>query len=88
MLHVFSAWLERRKAIRARWSHDARLLVKGNEHDAYYEAHRRAAHCRAAGQHGEAWHWTKVAAEVARISPHAEMEMAVVQAIHDEKPAA
>ncbi|MFG1466822.1 hypothetical protein V5F77_28875 [Xanthobacter sp. DSM 24535] len=37
------------------------------------------------GQAGEFIHWAKVAAEVARISPHAQMDLAVVQAIVDNE---
>jgi len=78
-------WLERRRAIRRRWQADARALVQIDESEAYYAAPRRAARARADGLTGEFLHWTKVAAEVARISPGATMNLASVQAIVDKE---
>lgn len=52
---------------------------------AYYGAQRLAARSRAGGDVSEFLHWTKVAAEVARIAPAAEMDIAVVQAIVDDE---
>ncbi len=60
---------------------DARALVAGDERAAYYEAQRLAAQARASGRRGDFLHWAKVAAEVARLSPHAEMDLAVVHVI-------
>jgi hypothetical protein len=34
---------------------------------------------------GDFLHWAKTAAEVARIAPHAEMDLAVVERIVDEE---
>jgi len=76
-------WLERRRAIRRRWQADARRLVREDERGAYYEAQRLAARARAEGRGGEFAHWAKVAAEVARISPRADMDLATVQVIVD-----
>ncbi|MFC5506959.1 hypothetical protein [Bosea massiliensis] len=56
-----------------------------DEFEAYYAAQRLAARARADGLSGEFLHWTKVAAEVARISPRANMNLASVQAIVDEE---
>ncbi|MFC6495964.1 hypothetical protein ACFSKM_02350 [Ancylobacter dichloromethanicus] len=78
------SWLDRRRAIRRRWQADACRLVRGDERNAYYEAQRLAARARVAGRVGEFAHWAKVAAEVARISHRAEMDLARVQAIVDE----
>lgn len=83
MIGVLKSWLERRRAVRRRWRADARRLVQEDERGAYYEAQRRAARARAAGSGAEFAHWAKVAAEVARISPRAEMNLATVQAIVD-----
>ncbi len=47
----------------------------------YYEAQRGAARARDRGESGEFLHWTKVAAEIARISIDAEMDIAVVETI-------
>ena len=51
---------------------------------AYYQAQRLAARARAEGPGGAFVHWSKVAAEVTRISPRAEMDLSTVQAIVDE----
>jgi hypothetical protein len=83
MLSTLQQWLKHRREIRQRWQADARVLVEQDEVGAYYEAQRRAARARTSGQAGEFLHWAKVAAEVARISPHAEMDLATVQAIVD-----
>ncbi len=85
MLGALRRWTEARRQIRLRWQADARRLAQSDETGAYYEAQRLAARARASGQAGEFIHWAKVAAEVARISPRAQMDLAVVQAIvHDE----
>jgi hypothetical protein len=83
MLSALRRWLRRRQEIRRRWQADARVLVEQDEVGAYYEAQRRAARARTSGQAGEFLHWAKVAAEVARISPRAEMDFATVQAVVD-----
>lgn len=85
MLGALRRWMETRRQIRRRWQVDARRLVLRDEADAYYEAQRLAARTRASGQAREFIHWTKVAAEVARISLHAHMDLAVVQAIVDDE---
>lgn len=77
--------MKSRRQIRRRWRTDARRLVQHNEPGAYYDAQRLAARGRASGQAGEFVHWAKVAAEVARISPRARMDIAVVQAIVDDE---
>ena len=48
-------------------------------------AQRRAARARHRGDQNEFYHWAKVAAEVARITPHAEMNIDVVRRIADEE---
>lgn len=85
MYHAIGRWLEQRRAIRRRWRSDARELIRIDEFGAYYAAQRLAACARASGLVGEFLHWTKVAAEVARVSPRAEMNLATVQAIVDEE---
>ncbi|MDZ4052013.1 MAG: hypothetical protein U1E24_01940 [Phenylobacterium sp.] len=85
MLGALRRWREARRQIRRRWQADARRLVQHDEAGAYYEAQRLAARARASGQAAEFIHWAKVAAEVARISPHAQMDIAVVQAIVDDE---
>ncbi|MBB3933691.1 hypothetical protein GGR25_004769 [Kaistia hirudinis] len=85
MFSALNSWLERRRAIRRRWQADARRLVQEDERNAYYQAQRLAARARAEGHGGAFVHWSKVAAEVARISPRAEMDLATVQAIVDEE---
>lgn len=85
MLGIRKSWLERRRAIRRRWQADARRLVQEDERGAYYQAQRLAARARAEGSGSEFAHWAKVAAEVARISPRAEMDLATLQAIVDSE---
>lgn len=85
MLGALRQWMESRKQIRRRWQADARRLVQHDEPGAYYEAQRLTARARASGQAGEFIHWAKVAAEVARISPHAQMDLTVVQSIVDDE---
>lgn len=85
MLGALRRWMEARSQVRRRWRADARRLVQRDEASAYYEAQRLAAQARASGQAGEFFHWAKVAAEVARISPRAQMDLAVVQAIVDDE---
>lgn len=87
MIASLTAWIERRRAIRRRWKTDARKLVLKDERHAYYAAQRLAARSRARGDRREFVHWAKVAAEVARLSPIAEMDLATVQAIADEEMA-
>lgn len=85
MLTALRQWIENRRRIRRRWQMDAGRLIQNGELDAYYEAQRLAARARATGQGGEFIHWAKVAAEVARISPHARMDLAVVRVIVDDE---
>lgn len=85
MLQGLNRWIAWRRAIRRRWQAEALRLVRLDERAAYNEAQRLAARSRARSDAGEFLHWTKVAAEVARIAPAAEMDIDVVQAIVDEE---
>lgn len=85
MLQAARRWAEKRRAIRRRWQTDARRLVRRDERAAYYEAQRLAARFRARGDAGKFLHWTKVAAEIARVAPAAEMDIDVVQALVDDE---
>lgn len=85
MLAAIARWVEQRQAIRLRWQADARRLVAAEEANAYYEAQRRATWARVRGNRSELYHWAKVAAEVARISPQAEMDIDVVRRIVAEE---
>ncbi|QRG06874.1 hypothetical protein EZH22_29225 [Xanthobacter dioxanivorans] len=85
MLAALRRWVENRRQIRRRWQADARRLIDRDEPSAYYEAQRLATRSRASGKAGEFIHWAKAEAEVARISPHAQMDLAVVQAIVDNE---
>ena len=64
------------------------MLIIRHERKAYYVAQRLAARYRAAGDNAEFWHWAKVASEVARLSPNAEMDLSVVEAITQEEQSA
>ena len=81
MLAVIGRWIERRRTIRRRWQADACALVAADEVNAYYEAQRRAARARVRSDRAEFYHWAKVAAEVARIAPLAEMDIDIVRAV-------
>lgn len=85
MFRFVGKWLDQRRQLRALWQADARALIRANEHIAYYEAQRIAARARARGDMHGFWHWAKVAAEVARLSDKAEMDMATVKAIAEEE---
>lgn len=81
MISKIRRWIGHRRTIRRRWQADARALVASDEVNAYYEAQRRAARARVRSDRTEFYHWAKVAAEVARITPQAEMDIDVVRAI-------
>lgn len=85
MYRALTDWIEKRKQIRLRWQQDARAIIDSHGRHAYYEAQRLAARSRAQRNRSGFWHWAKVASEVARLSPAAEMDMTVVQAIVDDE---
>lgn len=85
MLVSIRRWIAQRRSIRRRWQADARTLVAANETGAYYEAQRRAAHARVRGDKAAFYHWAKIAAEIARIAPLAEMDIGVVRAVVAEE---
>jgi len=85
MLGVLKRWIERRRAKRRLVDADARDLIRRDERNAYYDAQRLAARSRFRGETESFWHWAAVAAEVARVSPVAEMDMRTVEAIVDEE---
>src|SRR5690606_28709932 len=81
MLMTIRSWLDRRYALRHRWQEDARQLLSTEETRAYYEAQRRATRYRVGGDRAEFYHWAKVAAEIARLSPQVEMDLTTLRAI-------
>ncbi len=85
MLSKIRRWVEHRRTIRRRWQADARALVAADEAGAYYEAQRRATRARVRRDRAEFYHWAKVAAEVARIAPLAEMDIDVVHTVVAEE---
>jgi hypothetical protein len=85
MLGRLRHWIDYRRALRARWQHDATRLLALEETNAYYEAQRRATRARVRHDRGEFYHWAKVAAEIARLSPHVEMNITVLKHIVDEE---
>ena len=84
MIRFLTRWLAHRRAIRRRWQADARLLAISDPAASYYEAQRRAFHSRSSGDTDECWHWSKVASEIARTEPRAEMDFAVLKALSDQ----
>lgn len=87
MIRFLTRWLAHRRAIRRRWQADARLLAISDPAGSYYEAQRRAFHSRSTGDIDEFWHWSKVASEIARIEPRAEMDFAVLRGVSDQENA-
>ena len=85
MIGAISRWIERRARIRVAWKDDAGMLLEQFGMHAYYTAQRLAARSRFRGDREGFWHWAKVAAEVARISPDVEMDMAIVERIVEEE---
>ena len=85
MISTFRNWVKKRRALRELWKADARSLVQRDERNAYYIAQRLAARSRASGDPDGFFHWSKVAAEVARRSRIAEMDFATVDAIVREE---
>jgi hypothetical protein len=85
VLSKIRQWLEHRQVIRRRWQADARALVAADEVNAYCEAQRRATRARVRADRAAFYHWAKVAAEVARIAPLAEMDIDVVRAVVSEE---
>jgi hypothetical protein len=81
MISYLRQWLQKHRALRQLWKADALTLIEGNEQEAYYAAQRLAARSRAIGDRSGFFHWTKVAAEVARQSSVAKMDITVVNAI-------
>lgn len=74
---IFRRWIEARRVLRLRRREDARRLLA----TAYYEAQRRATRARMRGDRSEFYHWAKVAAETAGLSPHVQMDMSVLRTI-------
>jgi hypothetical protein len=58
-----------------------RLFVAADEVNAYYQAQRRATRARRRGDRAEFYHWAKVAAEVARLTPLARMDIETLRTI-------
>ncbi len=79
--------LEKRRQDRDRCRAEAIKFALADPENAYYNAQRLAARCRCAGQAEEYVHWSRVAAEIARIEPRAEMNFAKVKAINDREEA-
>jgi hypothetical protein len=85
MFGWLKTWTRHRREIRHRWQSDALMLAAEQSRTSYYEAHRRAAAARAHGDSDEFWHWTKVAAEIARINPTAEMDTETLRRVVDHE---
>lgn len=84
MLNAIRAWIEQLKRQRRRCREDAQLLLQKNPRTAYYDAQRLVARARFSGDGRAFIHWTRVAAEVARISDNP-MDTEIVTAIVDEE---
>lgn len=85
MLAVITSWIDRRRALRHRRKEDALRLLTTEETNAYYEAQRRATRYRVRGDRAEFYHWAKVAAEIARLSPRVEMYLGMLRRIVAEE---
>lgn len=84
MLSRILNWIVSRRTKRQFVCEDVQQLLRRDPVNAYYDAQRAAARARLAGEPIFAFHWAKVAAEIARISD-AEMDFAVVEKIVDEE---
>lgn len=84
ILKALSKWHDKRRHAALRASVDARSLLTANPGMAYYDAQRFAARARVAGETDAFIHWTRVAAEIAKISNNP-MDLKVVQAIVAEE---
>jgi hypothetical protein len=79
-------WIDRRRERRRRWQDDAQRLLAAEETNAFYEAQRRATRYRVRGDKAEFYHWTKVAAEIVRLSPQVKMDFDVLKhLVNDEE---
>lgn len=87
MISWIKKHLEKRRQLQDRFKADAQKLAAADSLNAYYNAQRLAARCRHAGEGDEFMHWSRVAAEIARIEPRAEMDFAKVRAIDDREDA-
>lgn len=85
MLEAIKIWMRRHHDRRRRWREDVLSLLNAKGNIAYYEAQRWATRSRLAGDRGEFFHWAKVAAEVARLSPEVEMDIAVLRFVVAEE---
>lgn len=84
IFEALSKWRNRRRHLAVRASADAQRLLTSNPRMAYYEAQRLAAQARFAGEADEFIHWSRVAAEVAKLSNNP-MDIKVVQTIVAEE---
>ncbi len=87
MISWIKTRFRRRRQNRDRFKADARALASSDPVNAYCNAQRFAARCRYAGERDEFMHWAKVAAEIARIEPRAEMDFAKLKTINDQEEA-
>lgn len=85
MLAWLFGWLVRRRERRLLRQSDARQLIAENEPGAFYEAHRRATRLRMRGDAAGFRHWICVAAEVAKLSPVAEMDVNALKKVVDRE---
>jgi hypothetical protein len=85
MLGRLRHWIDHRRALRKCWQYDAKRLLAAEETNAYYEAQRRATRARVRSDRTEFYHWAKVAAEIARLSPQVEMNITVLKRIVDDE---
>ena len=84
MFAFMRRWINRRRNLKLLCRNDARRLVDRDPSSAYYDAQRRAARARFAGDGEGFLHWASVAAEVARISS-APMDLEIVKRIFEEE---
>lgn len=87
MISWIKKHLEKDRQIQDRCKADAQKLASADPLNSYYNAQRSAARCRYAGEADEFMHWSRVAAEIARIERRAAMDFKTVQAINDREEA-
>lgn len=85
MLAAIASRIERRRAIRRRWQAEPRALIATDKVNAYHDAQRHAARARRRGDRAEFHHWAKVAAEIARIAPLAQVDIETLRSVVAEE---
>ncbi len=72
---MLRGYVKRWRLRRIRCKADAQRLIAIDKRSSFQLAQVEIAKARIAGDKAESWHWTKVAAEIARICPEADLDV-------------